>query len=144
MRMSRLIVSAALAAALPLAALAQVMPARTIDMTTELHDEGGTPAKDVFNQGKDDPLCLHCPSLTLGHAISHALFATLPEERDLSAEQKWARGALAMRIKDDKAATLTADEVAVIKRLLGKLYGPIVVMQTYPILDPNAKAPEVK
>lgn len=119
---------------------------RTVDMTQVLLDDIGRPAADVSaREGKeeDDPRCAKCPRLTLGRAVAQALFAAFPEDRD-QAEQKWARAALAQRIKADPKATLTAEEVAVIKRQLGRAFGGVLLMQAYPLLDPNAKPPEVK
>jgi hypothetical protein len=129
------------ATALPRPALAAE---RTIDMTVPLVDEIGRPAKDVLAREPDDPTCAHCPVLTLGHAIAHALFATLPGDKNESAEQKWARGVLADRVRDNKAAALSAEELALIKRDLAEAYGSLVIMQTFPLLDPNAKPPTVK
>jgi hypothetical protein len=116
---------------------------RAVDMTAALHDEFGRDAKDMLEQAKDDPDCARCPPLTLGRACAHALFASFADEQ-AAPDQKWARAVLAMRIRDDKAAHLDADEIAVIKRLVGKAYGGIVLMQIYPMLDPNAKPPAVK
>src|SRR5437764_299830 len=133
---------ALLALAIATGAAAQGKP-HTIDMTVVLRNEAGTPAIDEYDfiPTRELPRCENCPPLTLGHAIAHALFAQFPDERDLSAEQKWARGALAMRARDAKDAALSAEEVAVVKRLLAKLYGPIVVVQAFPLLDPNATPP---
>jgi hypothetical protein len=39
---------------------------------------------------------------------------------------------------------LSAGEIAVIKRELGKAFGSAILVQAYPLLDPNAKPPEVK
>jgi hypothetical protein len=116
---------------------------RAVDMTAPLHDEFGRDARDTLEQGKEDPDCARCPPLTLGRACAHALFASFPDEQ-VAPDQKWARAVLATRIRDDNAAHLDADEIAVIKRLVGKVYGGIVLMQIYPMLDPNAKPPAVK
>jgi hypothetical protein len=121
-----------------------------VDMTTVLMGEDGRPARDVFakdpvakGQEDPDPRCEKCPALRLGVAVSHALFASFPEDHD-TPDQKWARAVLAQRVSEEKAAQLTAEEVAVIKRQLGKAYGGIVLMQAFPLLDPNSKPPEVK
>jgi hypothetical protein len=115
-----------------------------IDMTVVLTDESGKPLPDAVGQDfKDDPSCARCPTLTLGHAVAHALFAQLPGET-VSGDQKWARGVLADKVRDAKAATLTAEEVVVIKRLIGGLYSGSVVVKAYPLLDPNAQPPKVQ
>ena len=137
--------AAVLALSVTLAGLsaAAAPPGHTIDMTMVLQDEAGKPAKDTLvSEAKGDRDCANCPNLTLGAAVAHSLFATYPDERELSGEDKWARARLAQRVKEDKAAALTANEVTLIKRLLAKAYGPIVLLQAYPVLDPNAKPPE--
>lgn len=119
--------------------------ARAIDMTAVLHDETGRPGKDYFDHAtlKPGEACTDCPPLTLGHAIAHALLSTLQGD-DASFEQKWARAVLAERIKDDPKATLSAAETGAIEKRLGQVYGPIVVYQAIPILDPARKPPEIK
>lgn len=125
-------------------------PGHLVDMTAVLMDDAGRPARDTFAKepvpaGKEDadPKCDKCPVLRLGLAVSHALFAAFPDDKD-SPDQKWARAVLAQRVKEEKAAQLSAEEISVIKRQLGRAYGGIVLMQAFPLLDPNAKPPEVK
>ena len=131
---------AALLCFLPMIALADPRP---IDMTTPLVDEVGKPMKDPFEASKDDPDCTKCAVLTLGHAVAHALF--FPEKGEtLSGDQKWARGVLAQRVRDAKDAELTSEEITVIKAALAKVFGGIVLVQAYPLLDPNAKPPKVQ
>lgn len=152
--MIRLFVVAALLLAAPTASFAQGA-ASTIDMTTVLKGEDGRPAKDALASKEDGAPCLSpatkergasmeaCPSLTLGHAAQHALMITLPDDK-LTGEQKWSYGVLAERIKNNPHASLSAAEVTVIKKRLGEIYDAAVLMQAYPLLDPNAKPPEVK
>lgn len=140
----------------PSIAYAQPAPiSRTIDMTAPLKDDHGKPMIDQLEAVPDakDPAkadCSKCGPLTVGHAIAHALFADLPQERTpqgystVTAEQRWARGALADRIKDDPKATLSAKEVTVIEKVVGEAYGTSIIMQVFPLLDPNAKPPEVQ
>src|SRR5690242_16370454 len=82
-----------------------------INMTQIIVDENSVPVKDQYLQEADDPQCLKCKPLTLGAAIAHALFAALPSEKDVSGEQKFARGELALRIKNSTDAKLTAGEI---------------------------------
>jgi hypothetical protein len=118
--------------------------AAEIDFSHVLMNEDGEPWRDPFAQKKDDPDCAKCPVLTLGMAAAHALVNQYPEEHDLDPLQKWARGNLAMELRRGKKETLSAEEIAVIKRLIGKVYGPDVIMQAYPILDPDEKPPTIK
>jgi hypothetical protein len=122
----------------------QPAPARTIDMTVPINDAKGYPLKDPADVTPDDKACDKCAPLTLGHAIAHALNGSYDDERGLGWEQRYGRGALALRVQDQKEATLTAPETAVIERLLGKLWGPSVIVQAIPLLDPNMKPPEVQ
>lgn len=127
---------------LPIATRADPAP-RPIDMTVTMLDERGAPMKDPFQLTRDDPECAKCGPLTLGHAIAHALF--YPEKGDaLTGDQKWARGVLAQRVRDDKASELSSEEVTVIKKALAQVFGGIVLVQAYPMLDPNAKPPKVQ
>jgi hypothetical protein len=121
----------------------RVMGAYTINMTQVLVDENGRPIKDEYMQEPDDPQCLKCRPLTLGAAVAHALFAALPSEKDVSGEQKFSRGTLALRIENDPTAKLTASEVTVIKDLVGKLYSSIIITRVFPLIDPNAGPPPV-
>jgi|SRR6478752_2731155 len=114
-----------------------------INMTQVIVDENAVPVKDQYLQEPDDPKCLKCQPLTLGAAIAHALFAALPSEKDVSGEQKFARGELALRIKNNPDAKLTAAEVTVIKDLVGKLYNGVIITRIYPMIDPNAGPPAV-
>jgi hypothetical protein len=134
---------------------ADTPPPRVIDMTVVLKDPQGKPIIDQL-EGKADATkpggidCSACGNLTVGHAIANALFANLPSETNaqgvssVSPEQKWARGALAERIKDDKTATLTASEIVVVKKLVGQVYGTNVIMQIFPLLDPSDKPPPLQ
>ena len=76
--------------------------------------------------------------LTLGAASRHALCSTFNDEKELSGEDKFERGMLASRIKRNDGA-LSAEEITLVKRLLGKLYGPEVIISAWPLLDPAVK-----
>jgi hypothetical protein len=123
-------------------AVAEVAP--TIDMTKVILDERHKPIKDALDRDPSDVNCDKCPELTIGSAVAHALFYVEADEKDISSEQKWAWAALAERIRDNKAATLTNGQLNVIEKRLGKLYGGIVLLRVMPVLDPNRKPPEVE
>lgn len=129
----------------PIAAIAAdpVTP-RSIDMTVIINDETGKPLKDASQLTKDDPDCSKCAALTLGHAAAHALFAIFPDEQNLDGMQRWGRGVLAEKIKDNPAAELTTEDVTVIKRLIGRFYNGVVLLQAYPVLDPNMTPPKLQ
>jgi hypothetical protein len=117
---------------------------RTVDMTVALKDERGAALTDCAQYTADGKTCERMAPVTLGAAISHTLFAQFQDERDLSGDQRWARGELAMRIAHATTMQLTAEEVVTIKRCVGKAYPPLVVVQIYPAIDPNAEPPKLQ
>lgn len=73
--------------------------------------------------------------LTLGKIAQDALIApTLPNDQP-TPEEKGRRFWLAMKIHDG-ATALTAEEVALIKKVVGLAYGPLVVGRVSEMLDP--------
>jgi hypothetical protein len=115
-----------------------------IDMTTVILDEKDKPIKDVIDKDPADTNCVKCLDLTVGHAIAHALFFVAADESGVTAEQKWSWAVLAERVRDDKAATLTAPQAALIEKRLGKLYGGLVMLRVMPMIEPNRKPPEIE
>lgn len=97
---------------------------RKIDFTTVLTDLDGKPIAD-----KD------APPVTLGDVTANALFASYRDEQP-SGQDKVKRWTLALRVHKAQAAELTADEIKLIKDLIGKGYGPLIVGQAWQILDP--------
>ena len=82
-------------------------------------------------QGKD------IKDLTLKSISVEALLATFSDEQSLSGEEKVKRYLLATRIyADSEGLDLTVEEIAKIKQLIGKGYGPLIVGQTWEMLDP--------
>ena len=83
--------------------------------------EDGSPEKGAF---------------TLGQAAIRALTSPYPDEQNLAAEEKFKRAELAERIYKNPNLTLTAEETALVKKLIGKAYAPIIVLRAWPMLDP--------
>ncbi|KAF0102246.1 MAG: hypothetical protein FD144_2681 [Rhodospirillaceae bacterium] len=96
-----------------------------IDFKKVLTDLTGAALKFDEN-GKD---------ITLGSVCETALLAAFVDERDLSGEEKTRRALIAMRVHAGEA-DLTVDEISLTKRLVGKLYPPLVVLRAWEILDP--------
>jgi hypothetical protein len=109
-----------------------------IDMTVLLHDEHGRPIPDIVEM-TDGQTPANCPSLTLGAAVAHALFASYPDEQSLGWERKFARGSLAQSLRDNPEAEIESGDLTLIKTLLGKMYGVAVIMAAIPLLDPAAR-----
>lgn len=124
------------------------MPKHAVDMTTVLVDADKRPVPDITQkepvppgQIDPDPACRQCPPLTVGRMIARVLYATDPKD---DAQKKWADYMLAERIKDDRAAVLSAKEVARIENKLGPIVSGILISQIFPLIDPNAKPPEIE
>jgi hypothetical protein len=128
------------------AALADTAP-NVIDMTAVLTSDDGQPIPDISDMTPEDPGCKKCRPLTLGLAAYHGLLAvTATEQHDglPTPEDKWGRGALAVRVKTDPHATLSVEEIALIKARIGIIYGGMVILKAYPLLDPAAVPPKIK
>jgi hypothetical protein len=78
--------------------------------------------------------------VTLGDVAATALLNSYPDERDITGDEKVKRFDLAVLAKGGKPVDLTAENVAKIKQLIAKSYGPLIVGRAYAILDPDTKA----
>lgn len=94
-----------------------------IDFYKPLLDLSGEPMKS----GDKDFL--------LVNACQEALTATFPDEMNLSGADKVKRFSLALKVGEKLPQELTIDEVAEIRRLVAKAYGPLVVGRAYEMLD---------
>jgi hypothetical protein len=78
-------------------------------------------------------------AFTAALACIRALMQVFKGEEDLSGEQKLNRYNLASRIKSaNKRSTLVhlmVEEIAEIKKVVTKYYGPIIVGQVFPMLE---------
>lgn len=94
------------------------------DFTLQLVDLDGNPLK---NGDKPSDLCF--VALT-------ALMATFDDERTLTGKEKADRYQLAMKInKRPKEVDITVEQLALVKQLIGKAFGPLVVGQAYELLE---------
>lgn len=93
-----------------------------IDFTSILLDFDDQPIKD------GDAI------VTLGKVARNALIATYPDERG-EGDEKLKRFLLAAKCSGP-GVTLTAEETALAKKLVGKAYGPLVVGRAWALLDP--------
>ncbi|MFA6358683.1 MAG: hypothetical protein WCY09_08530 [Candidatus Omnitrophota bacterium] len=75
------------------------------------------------------------PATVRGVAIE-ALFATFKDEENLSGEEKLKRWELASKIKaSSDPVELAVEEVALLKKLIGKAYGALIVGQAWKVLE---------
>lgn len=71
-------------------------------------------------------------------AVRSLLFV-YPDEPNLKPEEKDDRGRLARRIRVSKEpVSLTVEEIALVKKLIGRAFGPKVVTPAFELLDPQA------
>jgi hypothetical protein len=101
-----------------------VSPAWAHDFSTPLTDFRGKPL--VTEDGS---------ALTLREAVTTALVAPFKDENP-SGTEKVKRWQLAAKLQASKDVELTADDIALIKNLVAKAYGPMIVGQVWAILDP--------
>lgn len=107
--------------------------AADVDFSAVLTDQDDKPVIDCAGKPEE------CPDknpLTLGKVALRVLTAPFDDERNISGEEKFKRGQLAMRVHNGGVVTLQAEDVALIKRLVAKGYGPLIVYRAWPLLDP--------
>jgi hypothetical protein len=105
-----------------------------IDFSKSLMDYEGRPLSADVNSEEH---------LTLGAASIRALVVNYDDERNLSPQDKFKRGELAHRIHNATTLELKSDEITLIKNLIGKAYGPLVIFRAWPLLD-AAETPKVE
>lgn len=75
--------------------------------------------------------------LTLADVAANALCAPLEDERGLDGATKAKRFKLALQIADGGVVDLKAEDIAEIKKVIGKGYSALIVGRAYEILDPT-------
>jgi len=95
-----------------------------INVTETLKQFDGTPIKDVVKGEAVDA--------TVRQAIVNALMS--PAEKDTGLE-KVKKYDLAMRVYKEDEVEFSAEEAAMVKEVVGKLFAPIVVGQLFKLLD---------
>jgi len=98
-----------------------------IEFSTAITDLAGQPLKEGETIA------------TVRSVTVNALQALFADEQNLAGGEKVHRALLAQRIYDAKEPlALKVEDVALIKKLVGKAYGPLVVMRAWAVLDPQA------
>lgn len=112
------------------ATIAAAAPAHAVDFSTKMTQLDGSPFLD--GTGKPDE-----KQPTLGAIAINALLAAYPDEKELAPEEKVKRFVLAEKIQNHmKDAQLSADEIVLVKKLVGKGYPTVVVGEAWRLLDP--------
>ncbi len=96
-----------------------------LNVARELKQLNGQPIQDVGTDGKATPA-------TVRHVLVNALMQ--PKEKDLGME-KMKKYELATRIFKNDSVELDANEVAMLKNLVGELFAPLVVGQVWNLLE---------
>ena len=112
-----------------LALFLMAIPAAALDFNQEIKDGEG----QVIEVDKKP--------LTLGRAAATALFANLPGDDKASAEEKFKRGMLALKVRGGGDLAVTAEEIALMKKAVAAAYGPLIVARVWPMLDAAEVAP---
>jgi hypothetical protein len=84
------------------------------------------------------PLQGNGTAVTLKSVALEALLAVIPDEKNLSGEEKAQRYLLAQRIYKGEEE-YTVEEIGTIKTLIGKAYGPVVVGAAWGLLENHEK-----
>jgi len=72
---------------------------------------------------------------TLKDVTIDALLATFQDEQGLPGNEKLERYKLALRVSLAPVQTLNAEEISLIKKLIGKAFSPLIVGQAYLMLE---------
>ena len=95
----------------------------------------GAPIKDI----KGEPIVENEKAVTLGSVSCQALLANYQDETSLSGKDKVERFTLAALCSNETEADINVEDVALLKKLIGKAYGPLVVGRAYEIIDPKVE-----
>lgn len=96
-----------------------------INFAAALHDLDGKP---LLEEGL---------AITLGVIACRSLMATFNDEQSLGAEVKVKRFKMALDITRGDDQDIPVEDVAELKRLIGKAYGPLIVGRCYEIIEPG-------
>jgi hypothetical protein len=110
-----------------------------IDFTVVLTDADDQPfveCADPVNVLSTDPACKQKRPVTLGLVAERSLIAA---EQGITAEESLMRGQLALSVLHSTGADLKVEEIALIKKRIAAVYGPLIVARTFPMLDPATK-----
>lgn len=74
-------------------------------------------------------------SFTLKNVAITALTTNFDDEKNISGEEKLARYVLACKIRSGGECDLKADDIVLLKKLIGKAYGVLISGQAWQILE---------
>jgi len=108
-----------------------------INVTQQLAELDGTPmvtGRQICQMcgqvvGESEPM-------TVRLAATRSLTASFRDEQSLPGDQKIVRFHLALKMTDTDEPNLEAEEIVLVKKVIGKMYGPVIVGRVWAILDP--------
>lgn len=74
-------------------------------------------------------------TLTVQSIIISALAGNWQDEQGVTGDDKFNRFMLAMKVNEDPEQDLTPEDIVLIKKLVGKNWGPLVVGPVYKVLN---------
>lgn len=81
------------------------------------------------------PIVAKDKPVTLGSVVIEALMATFPDEANLPGADKVKRFSLGMAVTKGGEQDISVDDVVLLKTLIGKAYGPLVVGRVYELIE---------
>lgn len=114
-----------------------------IDFNKTINDLDGKPVELAAAVMRDGVEIKPAEYMTLRYVACNALMSHFPDEHNLPGEKKAERLALALLANGDTkiqahkrpAVDLKPEQVAEIKQVIGKLYGPLPVGRAYELLN---------
>lgn len=103
--------------------------AAPIDVTQRIVQLDGKDFKDANDKVVE---------FTLQKIIEDSLLGSYQDEQGLAGTEKMKRFQLAVKVHGSKAVTLTAEEISLIKTLVGKGYNALIVGQVWKMIDPES------
>jgi hypothetical protein len=108
-----------------------------VHVDTLVRNLDGTPLMEGQMQSADGAI-FGGKTITVGVMASRALNLSFPDEDKLPAEEKVQRFTLACRVlrsKDGLPVDLVAEDIALVKKCVGKAFGPLIVGQVFPVFE---------
>jgi hypothetical protein len=110
---------------------------RTINFTQEIKSLDGTVMMQCVPQA---PTCEKPVAVTLGDLAVNALQTPMQEDQKLSGEDKFRMYLLAVKIYKAKSASLTAEEIKLVKDRIGKQYSVVAMGTAWQMLSGGGAA----
>lgn len=108
-------------------------PALAIDFSKPFVGDDGKPVCVI--EMKDGTECPADKVFTLRMAARNALHFTYQDEPNLNGDEKYKRAEIAQGLVGSGDIKLKAEDIVIIKKVLAKMYGPLIVYQAWNALE---------